>query len=282
MASLNAMNRAGLDKARLAALQPTSRDLSLLLNRIEAHLDRWGGYVAFSGGKDSLVVLDLARQVDPEVPVAFFDSGLEYPQTYSYLADLAEQWRLSLHIIPAEPSLLNILIAGGRWDHHAPTDLTARTDLHTQLIFKPAAIAHRRFGEGELWGVRAGESAGRRFAYGRALAESSCDCATLCARPQQRARHGGVIARGDGTMVYGPIWDWHTREVWAHIGRAQLPLNPVYGILRRIGAPADFLRVSHLLDTGRLEDGRVTWLRRGWPTLFDELAQILPRIREYT
>ena len=130
-----------------------------------------------------------------------------------------------------------------------------------------------------MWGVRGGESAGRRIAYAKALAGLHCGC---CATPgQRRDRHGGVLHRVDGTVAYGPIWDWPTREVWAHIAREQLPLNPVYGILRRIGAPEDALRISHLIDGGRLENGRLTWLRRGWPDLFDELATLLPRIREF-
>jgi len=56
----------------------------------------------------------------------------------------------------------------------------------------------------------------------------------------------------------------------------------VYAKLRYLGAPEHFLRVSHLLDGNRLEEGRVTWLRRGWPGLFDELARVLlPRLREF-
>jgi phosphoadenosine phosphosulfate reductase len=36
-----------------------------------------------------------------------------------------------------------------------------------------------------------------------------------------------------------------------------------------------------MIDANGLERGRVTWLRRGWPDLFDELARILPRLREF-
>lgn len=71
--------------------------------RIEAHLAAHDGYVAFSGGKDSLIVLDLARRVEPDVPVVFFDSGLDYPETYDYLTELAHTWRLDLHRLPTAP-----------------------------------------------------------------------------------------------------------------------------------------------------------------------------------
>lgn len=36
-----------------------------------------------------------------------------------------------------------------------------------------------------------------------------------------------------------------------------------------------------MVDGTRLEEGRITWLRRGWPALFEELATVLPRLREY-
>ena len=59
----------GLDVEVLRGIRGPSTTTAALLTRIEEHLERWQGYVAFSGGKDSLVVLDLARRVEPQVPV---------------------------------------------------------------------------------------------------------------------------------------------------------------------------------------------------------------------
>jgi len=36
-------------------------------------------FVSFSGGKDSSVLLDLARRAYPDIPAVFVDTGLEYP-----------------------------------------------------------------------------------------------------------------------------------------------------------------------------------------------------------
>ena len=56
-----------------------------------------------------------------------------------------------------------------------------------------------------------------------------------------------------------------------YVAQHALPVNPVYEKLRRIGAPEECLRVTAIIDANGLERGRVIWLRRGWPDLFDEL-----------
>lgn len=51
--------------------------------RIYDWIDEWGvdgAYVAFSGGKDSTVLLHLVREIAPEVAAVFVDTGLEYPE----------------------------------------------------------------------------------------------------------------------------------------------------------------------------------------------------------
>ncbi|BAH56061.1 hypothetical protein ROP_pROB01-05620 (plasmid) [Rhodococcus opacus B4] len=255
----------GLDLAMLRGLRAPSvkagpNAVADIAARIEAHLAAHDGYVAFSGGKDSLIVLDLARRVEPEVPVVFFDSGLDYPETYDYLTELAHTWRLDLHRIPTDPPLLQVLADSGHWDHCAPVGTPV--DLHEVLITAPARRAHALLGPGELWGVRADESAARRHLYTRG------------------GRRDGVITRADGTTAYGPIWNWTTTDVWAHIARHRLPVNPVYAKLRELGVPEQQHRLSHLIDGGHLDRGRLTWLRRGWPTLFEQLADVLPRLRQ--
>jgi 3'-phosphoadenosine 5'-phosphosulfate sulfotransferase (PAPS reductase)/FAD synthetase len=41
--------------------------------------------ISFSGGKDSLVLLDLARRAFPELPAVFVDTGLEYPEIREFV-----------------------------------------------------------------------------------------------------------------------------------------------------------------------------------------------------
>lgn len=44
-----------------------------------------GVYVSFSGGKDSTVLLHLARKIYPDIPTVFIDTGLEYPEVREFV-----------------------------------------------------------------------------------------------------------------------------------------------------------------------------------------------------
>ncbi len=56
--------------------------------RIKQWHDHWCGqvYVAFSGGKDSTVLLDLVRRQFPDVPAVFVDTGLEFKEILDFVA----------------------------------------------------------------------------------------------------------------------------------------------------------------------------------------------------
>lgn len=126
---------AGLDLDTLRQLRVPRRDPAQLVDRIETHLDRHDGYLAFSGGKDSLAVLHLALQAEPNLPVVFFDSGLEFPETLTYLDQIAALLSVpgGIQIYPAKPTLLELMIADGSWDHLS-TNTGRGVDLREVLI----------------------------------------------------------------------------------------------------------------------------------------------------
>ena len=273
---------AGLDIHALRAIAARRRGSQAhrqLLDRIAEHLDEHDGYVSWSGGKDSTVVVDLARQVDPHVPVVFFDSGLQFPETMQYLEETAAAWQLDYHVITADPDLLTVLVAGGGFDHHA-VDRRLRGQLADIMISGPAAEAHRRYGRGCLWGVRAEESHGRRMLYRRSLAAES-RVREHSSREDVRAQAGGVVRRVDGTTTYGPIWDWQRGHVFEYLAGRGIEPNPLYRKLADLGVPEAQIRVDSIIDASKLSNGHIAWLQKGWPDLFDRLTRALPRLREW-
>lgn len=72
--------------AQMQAL-PLTQKISMTKRRIREWYDIFEGqvYVSFSGGKDSTVLLHIVRSMYPDVPAAFFDTGLEYPEIRAFV-----------------------------------------------------------------------------------------------------------------------------------------------------------------------------------------------------
>lgn len=66
---------------------PVSAKIIMTQRRIREWYDYWDGqvYVSFSGGKDSTVLLHLARQLYPDIEAVFVDTGLEYPEIRQFV-----------------------------------------------------------------------------------------------------------------------------------------------------------------------------------------------------
>ena len=63
------------------------RKIQVTQTRIIEWYKHWDGmvYISFSGGKDSTVLLDLARRIYPDIKAVFVDTGLEYPELRDYV-----------------------------------------------------------------------------------------------------------------------------------------------------------------------------------------------------
>lgn len=67
--------------------------VTLSKKKIQQWLDHWDDqcYVAFSGGKDSTVLLDLVWSINPRIPAVFVDTGLEYPEIREFVKSYGDR-----------------------------------------------------------------------------------------------------------------------------------------------------------------------------------------------
>lgn len=238
------------------------------LTAIEAwvtqHEQSW---VAVSGGKDSTVLLHLVSQVAPHLPMVWFDSGLEYPQTRPYLESLAERWGFDFHIIPARPDALTLLRATGHWEHGV---LKADHGLMNKaLIEDPQSEAMARWGNHGIYGLRAAESAGRAIALNRTKGTIS--------------KH-----RRDGSLHYqflAPLWNWKITDtlddINGYAANHRVDLHPVYRRLTELGVPAQLQRVGLLVTGWGLDQGVWAKTHAVAPEYCRLIEQQLPVLAQY-
>lgn len=73
---------------------PLGAKISMTTARIREWYDHWNGnvFISFSGGKDSTVLAHLVRDLYPEVPMVFANTGLEYPEIQSFARKMGAEF----------------------------------------------------------------------------------------------------------------------------------------------------------------------------------------------
>lgn len=86
---------AKVDAATLKQRQelPLEAKVAMTQMRIRDWYSHYHGlvYVSFSGGKDSTVLLDIAKDLFPDIPCVYCDTGLEYPESRKFALERADK-----------------------------------------------------------------------------------------------------------------------------------------------------------------------------------------------
>jgi phosphoadenosine phosphosulfate reductase len=218
--------------------------------------------VSFSGGKDSLCVLDLVRRV-VRPHVVFFAWGAEDPETVELVERTCRDWGLDLLVIEPARTILDIYRSAGALGYDGPADeglYYSKGDMVRILIQDCAHTAIDELGlECNFLGLRKEEALGRKK--------------LLCARGPL------YYHKRDRCWHCNPIADWRAADVYAYIAREGLPLHPAYSKQRFCSR--DDIRVASYACMTAASRGSLTWLKYYYPSLFNRFAAEFPEVRAY-
>lgn len=192
--------------------RPFNEKLQETREAIAHHFEEFGSKVAvaFSGGKDSEVVLYLCLQVTPNVPVIFNNTGVESPETVRFIASLEQAWGLNLIVTHPEKSFWDCVEEYGFPKQSKRRGVANRgARCCYWLKEKPMLLAIRKNGWfGFFTGETAVESWQRMF----------------------WARDRGICLhlKKERACKIKPILWWTEDEVWQFIHRNGLPINEAY------------------------------------------------------
>jgi len=197
--------------------------------------------VAFSGGKNSLVVLHMVLQHKSDVMVLFNNTTNEMPETLKYVRWLAKEWNLNLYEVRPETNYWKVVEKYG-FPHHNRWYKKAKCCYY--LKEKPA----------------------KNF-----YIKNEVDCIfTGISGVESRVRKINTAKRGflytvklDDKRVLkaNPLAVWTDRDVWRYIEENNLPVNPAY-------EKYDLDRTGCIACTGFI----------GWQ---EKMRRINPRLYEY-
>jgi phosphoadenosine phosphosulfate reductase len=202
-------------KAEVIKPFPEKLERSITLIKLFA---RTKVYVSCSGGKDSLAVLHLALKYKPEIPVAWINTGVDFPETQPFLEELSKKWNFDLHIIKPKKSYWQILDDIKRKGMQMDDGSKDSNTCCYHLKERPFLLWIREMGLTHCFtGVTAMESRHRMI--------------TACQKGMD------FYQRKQEVWKIMPIIYWQPQEVWAYIREHEIPVHPAYAKynLERIG-----------------------------------------------
>lgn len=149
---------------------------------------------------EDVLLLWLAREVDPEIKVLFLDTGYHFAETYAYRDEIAADWHLNLTNLCPTNTVAQQEAEHGLLHQSTPDRCCAMRKV--EPLFR-AVSGYKVW----LTGLR------REQARSRTTLEERADFA---------------LPSGITVLKLSPFADWSTRDVWQLCTQFCIPLLPLY------------------------------------------------------
>jgi phosphoadenosine phosphosulfate reductase len=153
---------------------------------------------------EGMVVLDLARQVDPGVRVLTLDTGRLPEETYQVIEAVRTGMGLEVEVVTPDPADVAAMVA-----RHGP-NLFHKDPALRRLCCHVRKVAPL---DRALSGVAAWATGLRRDGGGPSRSDIP--------KAELDAAHGDIVK-------LNPLADWSRDQVWAYVRSHRLPVNPLY------------------------------------------------------
>ena len=149
---------------------------------------------------EDVLLLHLARELQPDMPVLFLDTGYHFRETYEYRDRMAAEWRLNL---------TNLLPAATVAQQESAFGLLYQTDPNRCCGLRKVEPLFAAVAGYKVWltGLRREQARSR----------------TALLEVDDFALPGGVVVR-----KLSPFADWTTRDIWELAAHFNIPLLPLY------------------------------------------------------
>lgn len=206
----------------MTALSPHLKDLeneSLhILREVAGQFDKVG--LLFSGGKDSVVVFELARRAFAPATVPFellhVDTGHNFPEVIEFRDRLVEESGARLHVAKVQDWI-------DRGDLQERPDGTRNPLQSVPLV---ETIAERGY-DAVLGGARRDEERARAKERIFSVRDSFGGWDSRRQRPELWNLYNGAKMAGENIRVF-PISNWTESDIWEYIGARGLKLPDIY------------------------------------------------------
>lgn len=209
-------------RVALMTLSPHLRDLENesihILREVAGQFDKVG--LLFSGGKDSVVVFELARRAFAPATVPFelvhVDTGHNFPEVIEFRDRLVEESGARLHVAKVQDWI----------DRGELQERPDGTRNPLQIVPLVETIAERAY-DAVLGGARRDEERARAKERIFSVRDSFGGWDPRRQRPELWDLYNGGKMAGENIRVF-PISNWTESDVWEYIGARDLQLPSIY------------------------------------------------------
>ncbi len=206
----------------MSTLSPHLKDLENesihILREVAGQFDKVG--ILFSGGKDSVVVFELARRAFAPATVPFellhVDTGHNFPEVIDFRDRLVEEAGARLHVARVQDWI-------DRGDLQERPDGTRNPLQSVPLV---ETIAEREY-DAVCGGARRDEERARAKERIFSIRDSFGGWDPRRQRPELWDLYNGGKMAGENVRVF-PISNWTESDIWEYIGARELELPSIY------------------------------------------------------